>query len=339
VLPLAGSINASVEALGWLFSALMDISKLDAGAIAPRRSRFPLALVFERLEREFSPLASAKGLRFDVVPTRAWVESDPVLLERIVANLASNAVRYTMRGGVIIGARRRSGRLLLEVWDSGVGIPAMETERIFEEFYQIGCPGHAKGMGLGLAIIRRLATLLEHPVHVGSEPGKGSRFSVEVPRADPIEAAMVLRATPATLAAPLAGVCVAVVDDEESVVEGMQTLLSAWGASVIGAPSGEAVLAALGERSAYPDLLIADYRLANEELGTDVVARLRCELGMLLPALVVSGDSSGATLDTLRRSGLDFLLKPVLPEELKTQIVRLLAGSDARDRLPPQLID
>src|SRR5205085_11526510 len=134
---LVGSINASVEALERLFSALMDISKLDAGAIAPRRSRFPLAPVFERLEREFGQLAAAKGLRFGVVPTRAWVESDPVLLERILANLASNAVRYTVRGRVIIGARRCPGRLLLEVWDSGVGIPARETERIFEEFYQI----------------------------------------------------------------------------------------------------------------------------------------------------------------------------------------------------------
>ncbi len=324
---LVSSINASVEALERLFSALMDISKLDAGAIAPRRTDFPLGPVFERLAREFAPLASAKGIRLTVVPTRAWVESDPVLLERILANLASNAVRYTERGGVVIGARRRAGRLLLEAWDSGLGIPAAERKRIFEEFYQIGSPAArgGKGMGLGLAIIRRLATLLDHPVLVRSEPGKGSRFSIEVPRAQPAVPSSVPVGTCAMPGTPLAGACVAVVDDQEIVLQGMHALLGAWGATVIGATSCEAMLAALGEAQAYPDLIIADYRIAHDEFGTEVVARLRHELGLPIPALLISGDSSAATLDTLRRSGMDFLLKPVLPEELKAHACRLSA--------------
>jgi signal transduction histidine kinase/FixJ family two-component response regulator len=326
---LVASINASVEALERLFSALMDISKLDAGAVAPKREAFPLAPMFERLQREFGPLAAAKGLRFTVVPTRAWVDSDPVLLERILANLASNAVRYTARGGVVIGARRREGRLALEVWDSGIGIPAAERERIFEEFYQVGSPGRhsSKGMGLGLAIIRRLATLLEHPVRIDSEPGKGSRFSVEVALATPaVPATMTARPAVALRATTLSGARIAVVDDEGIVVEGMQALFAAWGAQVVGAASGEAMLVALGEAEAYPDLLIADYRLAHDELGTDVVARLRRELGLAIPALLISGDSSAATLDALRNSGVDFLLKPVLPEELKAEAQRLLAS-------------
>jgi two-component system, sensor histidine kinase len=326
---LVGSINASVEALERLFSALMDISRLDAGVIAPRRTTFALAPVFVRLEREFGPLASAKGLSFKVVHTRLWIESDPVLLERILANFASNAVRYTERGGVVIGARRRQGYVLLEAWDSGVGIPVAESERIFEEFYQIGATGaHAgKGMGLGLAIIRRLAMLLDHPVRVRSQPGKGSCFSVEVPRAAPPPVVRESRASVrADHATPLAGSCVAVVDDEEIVVEGMQALLTAWGATAIGASSGDAILSALGEAEAYPDLIIADYRLAQHELGTDVVARVRHELGIPIPALLISGDSSAETLETLQRSGMDFLLKPVLPEELRAHALRLCAS-------------
>ena len=334
---LVGSINASVEALERLFSALMDISKLDAGAVAPKRVPFPLASLFERLQREFGPMAATKGLRLVVVPTRAWVDSDPVLLERILANLVSNAVRYTMRGGVLVGARRRSARLVLEVRDSGVGIAAPERERIFEEFYQIGnpeCHG-GKGMGLGLAIIRRLATLLEHPLHVDSEPGKGSRFSVEVPRATP--AASAGEPAPAGSRSPpttLASAHVAVIDDESIVVEGMQALFAAWGAHVVGAASAEAMLATLGEAEAYPDLLIADYRLACDELGTDAIARLRRELGLTIPALLISGDSSASALSALRASGVDFLLKPVLPEELRAEAERLLVSGARESRAP-----
>jgi CheY-like chemotaxis protein len=334
---LVSSINASVEALERLFSALMDISKLDAGAIAPRRTAFALAPMLERLEREFAPLASAKGLRLAVVPTRAWVESDPMLLERILANLASNAVRYTERGGVVLGARRCAGRIALEAWDSGVGIAPAERERIFEEFYQVaGQPRTAasKGMGLGLAIIRRLATLLGHPLRLRSEPGKGSRFSIEVPRAAPIAAASVATSgIAAAPAAPLAGVRIAVVDDEAIVLEGMHALLGTWGATVIGATSCDALLSALGEALAYPDLVIADYRVGRDELGTEVVARLRHELGVAVPALLISGDSSAETLDTLRCSGLDFLLKPVLPEELKAHVLRLCASDFRRVRV------
>jgi len=340
---LVGSINASVEALERLFSALMDISKLDAGAVAPRRTTFALAPLFERLEREFAPLAHAKALSFKVVPTRAWVESDPVLLERILANLASNAVRYTERGGVVLGARRRRhGQLSVEAWDSGIGIPTAECERIFEAFYQIGAPGTnaGKGMGLGLAIIRRLALLLDHPVRVRSQPGKGSAFSIDVPRATPRLPTCESRPyTGSSQATPLAGACIAVVDDEPIVVEGMQALLTALGATAIGASSGDTILSALGEAHAYPDLIIADYRLAQGELGTDVIARLREELGMPIPALVISGDSSGETLETLRRSSAEFLLKPVLPAELRAQALRLCAPALGRHASAPPLAE
>ena len=327
---LVGSMNASVEALERLFTALMDISKLDAGAVAPKRAAIALSPLFERLEREFLPLAAASGLRLSVVPSRMCVDSDPVLLERILANLISNAVRYTSRGGVVVGARRRSGRVRLEVWDSGIGIAADARERIFEEFYQVGAavrPG-SKGMGLGLAIVRRLATMLEHPLRVDSQPGRGSRFSIDVPRGTiASSAATSLPLAASAHASALTGARIAIVDDEKMVVEGMRALFATWGAEVVGAESAEALLGALAESATCPDLLIADYRLKRNELGTDAIARLREELGPWLPALLISGDSSSATLSTLRQSGVEFLLKPVRPDELKTVSVRLVAAS------------
>ena len=334
-LHLVRSINASVEALERLFSAVMDISKLDAGAIAPKRSVFALGPMLERLRREFAPLAAAKGLRLTVVPTRALVESDPVLLERILANLASNAVRYTERGGVVIGARRRADGIRLETWDAGVGIAEHERERIFEEFYQIAAPAGrgGKGIDLGLAIIRRLAALLEHPVSVRSRPGTGSCFAIEVRRALPsVASSATAQAAQATHTTPLSGACVAVIDDEEIVLQGMRALFGAWGASVVAATSCDALIAALGEAQAYPDLIVADYRIAPDESGIDAIARLHGELGERVPALLISGDSSADTLEALHLSGIDFMLKPVLPEELKATAARL-CGSRRSVRL------
>ena len=326
---LVANINASVEALEQLLSALLDISKLDTGAVVPKRSEFPLAPSLARIEQEFAPLAAAKGLRLAVLPTRMWAESDPLLLERIVSNLASNAIRYTARGGVVIGARRRGRRVAIELWDSGIGIAEGERERIFEEFYQVGnVERHsARGMGLGLSIVRRLALLLEHPLRLDSRPGRGSRFVIEVPRAATREMAATPippGAAPGSL--PLAGVQVAVIDDEQIVVEGMRALYSAWGAEVVAGTTGDALLAAMGEAGRCPDLIVADYRLAGGELGTEVVARLRHELGVPIPALLISGDSSPAAVKVMRESRCEVMLKPVLPGELRARSLRLLAS-------------
>jgi signal transduction histidine kinase len=326
---LVESINASVEALEQLFSALLDISKLDTGAVVPSRASFPLAPLLARIEHEMAPLAATKDLRLTFVGTRARVDSDPILLERIVANLVSNAIRYTTRGGVIVGARPRGTRVSLEVWDSGVGIAAAEREHIFEEFYQIGnVERHSsKGMGLGLAITRRLAALLGHALRVDSRPGIGSRFAVELPRAEPEQ-----RKTTAQASVPheehqaaLSGALVAVIDDEVAVVNGMRALYSAWGAEVVAATSGDDLLAALGEASRYPDLIVADYRLARGELGSAVVARLRDELGLPIPAVLISGDLSVTARREMRASGCEVLVKPVLPGELKAVSKSLLA--------------
>jgi two-component system, sensor histidine kinase len=324
------NIGASVDALERLFSAMMDISKLDAGAVAPVRCAFPLAPLFHRIDAAFAEVAATRRLRLRVIDTDAWVRSDPLLLERILFNLMSNAVRYTERGGAVLGVRRRGALLSIEVLDSGIGIPAAEREHIFDEFYQVDAAGlHGRqGMGLGLAIIRRLAALLQHDVEVESTLGRGSRFSVIVPRAVP---GVAPPASPdaSSPGASFSGSVIAVIDDESSVVEGMRAWLAQSGAIVIGAASAEEMLAALGECGRYPDLIVADYRLAGGAVGTDAVALLRHELGVPIPAMLISGDSSTEAISAMRASSLHVLLKPVLPRELHLLVERLLTRGDA----------
>src|SRR5450631_206583 len=326
---IVSNIDASVDALERLFSAMMDISKLDAGAVEPVRCAFPLAPLFDRIHSAFAAVAATRRLRLHVVETRAWVSSDPMLLERILFNLMSNAVRYTEHGGAVLGVRRRGDMLAIEVCDSGIGISPAEREHIFDEFYQVDAARRhgRQGMGLGLAIIRRLAALLHHDVEVGSMPGRGSRFSILVPRAMP-------GATPSDALgvsssnAAFGGALIAVIDDESTVVEGMQAWLVQSGAVVVGAASGTEMLTALGECGRYPDLIVADYRLGGGALGTDAVALLRHELGVHIPAMLISGDSSAEAISAMRASSLHVLLKPVPPRELHLLVERLLTHGD-----------
>jgi two-component system, sensor histidine kinase len=324
---IVGSINLSVEALERLFSALMDISKLDAGAVAPVRAPFALASLFARVERQFAPLAASRGLRLSMVHTRVWIDSDAVLLERVLANLVGNALHYTENGGVVVGLRRRNAQVCIDVVDSGVGIAAIDRDRIFAEFYRVGTARDTDrhGMGLGLAIVRRLARLLEHRLAVLSVSGRGSRFSVEVPRALAELPAAVARHDGRDDVSPaLSGALIAVIDDEPAVVDGMRACLAQWGAVVVGAACAEDILGALGDAGRYPDLIIADYRLAGAELGTTVIERLRDELGLPIPAMLVSGDASAEAITAMGASRLDMLLKPVVPELLRDTAQRLL---------------
>jgi signal transduction histidine kinase len=327
---LVGNINASVDALERLFSAMMDISKLDAGAVEPVRCSFPLAPLFARVDAAFAEGAATRGLRLRVVATRAWVDSDPLLLERILFNLVSNAVRYTERGGAVLGVRRRGALLAIDVCDSGIGISATERERIFDEFYQVDAAARHgnQGMGLGLAIIRRLAALLHHEVEVDSVSGRGSRFSILVPRATPDDAAQSASPALASSSGTFNGALIAVIDDELNVVEGMRAWLAQSGAVVVGAGSGKDMLTALGEHGHYPNLIVADYRLGGGALGTDAVALLRHELGLHIPAMLISGDSSTEAISAMREASPHVLLKPVLPQELHLLVERLLTQGD-----------
>lgn len=323
----------SVAAMESLLNALLDISKLDAGILTPKFEDFPVAVLLGRMENSFGPSARAKGLSFRVMPCSAWVHSDPVLLERILMNLVSNAMRYTERGGIVIGCRRRGERLRIEVWDSGSGIPQDKQREIFQEFFQLANPerDRTKGLGLGLAIVERLARLLNHRLDLASMPGKGSVFAIEAPR---VEGGLATDAAPAMQASPSAldNVFVLVVDDEAMVREGMRGLLTGWGCHVVTAASGEEALARLEEHERIPDLIISDYRLPDNETGIEAIQRIQASLPVEIPAVLISGDTAPERLTEAKASGYHLLHKPVQPAKLHTLLSRVLSESNPAKR-------
>jgi CheY-like chemotaxis protein len=328
-MPLVASIHASVDALEGLFAQLLDLSRLEAGALRPAPTAVPLGPLFARLAADFAPQAGASGLTLRSVPTRLAVETDPVLLERILRNLVANAVRYTRTGGVVLGARRREASVRIDVIDTGVGIADDDRARVFDEFVQLAAVPRVhvrgRGMGLGLAIVRRLATLMGHRIDLDSRPGRGSRFSLTVPRTRswrrregtaPTDAVTV-----ATASRALEGRRVVVVDDDPAVVAAMRALFASWNAIAAGGADADAALCALAMTDAngrcHADLIIADLRLAEGGSGIDAVARLRGALGDATPALIVSGDTGGAAQAEAQAAGIRLLLKPVVAMALR----------------------
>jgi CheY-like chemotaxis protein len=322
---LVEHIDAAVGSINDLFDALLDMSKLDAGVLAPNLTEFPIKRLLERMKTTFAEAAREKGLRLRVVPNRAWVRSDFILLERIALNLVSNAVRYTARGGVVIGCRRRGGRLRIHVWDSGVGIAEDQQRKIFGEFYQLAAPepGRLGGLGLGLSIVDRLGLLLKHPVELASRPGKGSRFSVSVPLVA-TRGAIADPEPPAMFADHVKGRLIVVIDDDPLVLEGMRGILRSWGCRVVTAASDSAALARLTEEYSQPDLIISDYRLADGKMGIEAIDCLRAALGSTVPAFLISGDTGPERLREATASGYYLLHKPVPPMALRTTLNRLL---------------
>jgi signal transduction histidine kinase len=332
--PLVAHVESAANALELQFGQLIDLSRLDAGVLVPERTQVPLAPLFARLHEEFAAQAHARSLSLRIVPTRLAVDSDLSLLARIVGNLVSNAIRYTHSGGVLVGARRCGGRVAIDVVDTGIGIAPAERQRIFEEFYQVQTIGASsrvtRGMGLGLAIVRRFAALLGHDVVLTSAEGVGSRFRVLAPRAEihaPIHsrtrALVPPRGTQAREERPerrigreFAGCLVAVVDDDPTTVDAMRTLFEAWGADVAGGDTLGALIENLGAFERYPDLIVADLRLAHNHSGIEAVRRLRDELGYAIPAIIVSGDTGTRADREARAAGLTLLPKPVVGSAL-----------------------
>ena len=337
--PLVDHVESAANALEVQFAQLIDLSRLDAGVLMPERADVPLAPMFARLRAEFGAQAAARGLSFAVVTTRVVVQTDASLLERIVGNLISNAIRYTRRGGVVVGVRRQGSRIAIDVVDTGIGIPPADRERVFEEFFQVRGPQATpspaqRGMGLGLAIVRRFADLLGHDVALESTLGAGSRFRVVVPRvAAPAARPHRVRAS-ASIAARVQppgfdGRVVAVVDDDPATVDAMRTLFETWGARVVGGDTSDALLAGLGTLERYPDLIVADLRLADARSGIDAVRRLRDELGCAIPAVIVSGDTGTRADREVRSAGLALLPKPVIGSALRDAAAALLDAREA----------
>ncbi len=319
---LVSSINESVQALEALFNELLDISKLDSGVIKPTVTQFALAGIFDRLRREFVPETADKGLRLAIAGGSHVVASDAILLERILRNLISNAVRYTPAGEVAVIATPANGVLRIEVRDTGIGIRDEDQSRIFEEFLQLGNPGRTskKGLGLGLSIVQRLCALLGYKIELTSEYGKGSAFSFEVPVGQIRELHEDAASTAARAPADLTGKLIVVIDDESAIVEGMKVLLSSWGAEVIGSTTGDDVVAAVHAAGKLPALLIVDHRLGTDENGIEVAQRIRRELDPEIPGILVTGSITPDLDQIARAANLEFLLKPVMAEELRRRI-------------------
>jgi len=334
--PLVDHVECAASTLELQFAQLIDLSRLDAGVLVPECAPMPLDALFARIRAEFGAQAATRGLTFRTVATKLVVSTDASLLERIVGNLAANAIRYTSRGGVLIGARRCGGRVAIDVIDTGIGISPADRDRVFEEFFQVksddgSTPAH-RGMGLGLAIVRRFAALLGHDIRLDSRQGTGSRFRVLLPRvaardARPHRARTPAPATAAVDVRAFTGRLVAVIDDDCATVDAMRTLFQTWGAVVVGGATPDELLASVGELERYPDLIVADLRLANNRSGIDAVMQLRDEMGFAIPAIVVSGDTGTRADREARKAGLTLLPKPVVGATLCTAAIAALQHS------------
>jgi signal transduction histidine kinase/CheY-like chemotaxis protein len=322
VLHVVNSINASVDALEGLFNELLDISKIDSGVLKANPTHFDLGAMLDRLRMDFEPEAFERGLRLRIVPTTAYLFSDPVLVERILRNLVSNAIRYTKAGGVLVGTRRRGKEVSLEVWDTGIGIPPEQQDRVFEEFYQLANPerNSKKGLGLGLSIVKRLVNLLSAQIDLRSFPGRGSVFKVRLPLGvrPPVDPARKKKA--ATAPGDLSGRVIVVVEDEAAVLEGMRVLLEGWGAEVVAAASIRETMAEVEPLARAPDLIVADYGLRDGNVGTQAIAALRERFKSQIPAIIVSGSTTPAHVDEAKAMDAHLLLKPVMPAKLRTLI-------------------
>ncbi len=334
VASLVNSINESVDALEGLFGELLDITRIDTGGVDVNPAPVRVRDLYTRLRLHFEPVAFEKGLMLSFHGEQHVAQADPVLLERVLRNLVSNAIRYTDDGGVLVSCRHRrtpdgAGKLLLQVWDSGIGISEAALPRIWEEFFQaqINRPLEAhqrKGLGLGLAIVKRLATLMGAPIWVRSRVGHGTVFSFEVPLGKAPRAAV--ESAPSSVKLPigltLEGRLFVVVEDELSVREGLVVLLQAWGARVLSFDTAEGVEAWLaGPAPELPDLVLVDYRLPQGRTGIDALVALRARWPQRrLPAILITGSSLGGHEDEAVRHDYHLLIKPVLPNKLRAMI-------------------
>ena len=329
---LVDNIGESFDAMDGLFNALLDISRLDAGVVEPRAVSFPVARLLDRMRNEYGPQAARKGLALTVHPCRAFARSDPVLLEEIVGNLLSNAIRYTAAGRVVLGCRRAGeGHLRIEVWDTGRGIPPDKLREVFREFIQLDNPerDREKGLGLGLAIVERLSELMGHLVDVRSTLGRGSVFRVTVPVGETDDAKLAERAEEAFGFASFDGRFAVIVDDDRKVLEAMEVMLSGWGFEVAAADSGAFVLARLASAARRPDLILCDYRLRNGESGIEVIRAIRDEFNAEIPAALITGDTGPERLKEARASGLPLLHKPVKASRMRALATQLLREASA----------
>ena len=334
---LAGQIGKSVNALVDMFDDLLDVSRLDAGIVEPRKQHFMLGTLFDRIYGDYAPLAQAKGLHFQLpVCTgnkcglqnicNVVIYSDPFLLERMLRNLISNAIRYTDTGSVKVNCTCMSGKVSLEVTDTGIGIRAETLPHIFEEYYQADNPhrDRRKGLGLGLAIVSRIESLLDCKVQVSSKPGIGSVFSFEVQMGDSSNLVQPFVITHSHY--DLSSCVVALVEDDKDIREVVVDLMEQWGCRVFAGEYADDVMRKLDIAELRPDVLVCDYRLPHGMTAIQVIKRMRELWGSQLPAVVLTGDTASETLHEIHDSGAILLHKPIAPVRLRAMIHFALHG-------------
>jgi signal transduction histidine kinase len=334
---LVEQVEQSVDALTTLLNALLDISKLDAGAVIPQFQSCNIAAIITRVSSDYQMLATIKNIHLVVHSSGEYVASDPVLLERILMNLVSNAIRYSRPNGcVMIACRKRGNQLRIEVRDNGIGISQADQSNIFREFFQVSKPqlDSSKGQGLGLAIVDRLVKLLEHGIELRSAPNRGSLFALQVPISfEPEKLPLtgkypVLSSEMVTVndSLPLAGKNILVIDDDELVLTSTATILTSWGGKVETASSVQSVLTLLSGGAVW-DIIISDYQLGMNETGIDAILAVRKQLQNNTPAILISGDTSPDLLQLANAAGHHLMHKPVRPAKLRSLVIFLLNES------------
>jgi Na+/proline symporter/signal transduction histidine kinase len=322
--PVVRNIDSALESVEAILGAVLDISRLDTGAMKPRFASVPLSDLLERIETDFAPIAREKKLKLVVMPTDAKVRSDPNLLRRLVQNLVSNAIKYTLTGKVLIGVRRRGSSVVIQVMDSGIGIPASKFRTVFKEFARLDEGARtASGLGLGLSIVDRIARVLDHSVELRSVPGRGTDFRITIPidrtqsETKPAAAATAGDRT----AQSLKGLRILCIDNETNILEGMRLLVSGWGCEVATAES-LAEITAMAAQAAAPDLVIADYHL-GDGTGIEAIRRLRDMFDSDLPALLITADRSPDVRAEAERYGIGLQQKPVRPAALRAYLAQV----------------
>lgn len=329
---LVGSLEASVQAMQDLLDGLLDLSRLESGAVSVHTAPVSVGGMFDALRTALGPLAVAKGLRLRVRSSTLWARTDALVLQRIVMNLAHNAIRYTEHGTVLLACRSVDGgqNVRIEVWDSGIGISAEHQSQIFTEFYQVGnaARNRSQGLGLGLSIVDRSARLLGHPLSLRSNLGCGTRLSITMPAAAAPDIAMTPVAAPKPEIQGLEGVHVLVIEDDSLARDAIEALLMVWGCHV------HAMQTVIQAQNAMhgglmPDVIVSDYRLGNGDNGLHAIAALRTLAGRNIPACLMSGDTDGELMQAARQADLTLLHKPVRPAKLRALLRRLVMVSEA----------
>ena len=335
-------IQKSSNSLNELLDSLLDISKLDAGVIQVKSEHFSIESLFQSMQTEFTAYAQEKNLQLNFAHTTLWIDSDFTLLERIVRNLISNAIRYTNKGGVAVGCRRQQNKIQIVVYDTGIGIPQENIGEIFTEFHQLHNTerDRSKGLGLGLAIVKRMADLLGLALVIKSVPGTGSAFGIELPIRSSNETKdetlnkisdetkIILNESPALKkpdSTSLTGKTVLIIDDEQEIRDSLSELLQNWHCNVISCASGDKAAQALKQNNIQPDIILADFRLRENETGIEAINKINTFLSNTTPAIIITGDTAPDRIKKTESSGHSVLHKPVSPAQLKDLLVLTLS--------------